>query len=108
MTASNIRTKTIVAALVATLAIGGVTASTAGASEQKALSNEEVYALTCGHLGTTCDDSAEAARERAARAKRKKQRAKRACSPAKRRAAKRAGRKALRKYDRRCRVSRKR
>lgn len=95
------RTKTA-ATLVAMLAIGAAGAPSA-AAEQRALSPDQVYAYTCGHLGTSCFD-AEAAKERAAR---KKKKAKRACSASKRRAAKRAGRKALRKYDRRCAAARK-
>lgn len=83
----------IAVTLVATLALG-VAAPAASAGEQKALSQEQQYAYTCGHLGTDCGaEEAAPARKKSAR---------RACGTRQRRAAKRAGRKAERRYTRRC------
>jgi hypothetical protein len=65
---------------VAALALAAVPA--ASAQEQEAMSPEQQYAYTCGHLGTPCDDG-EAA---------KPKRAKRSCSKRSRRASTRAQR----------------
>ena len=83
----------IAATLAATLAMGAA-APAAFAEEQEAMSPEQQYAYTCGHLGTDC-----AAQEEAAPARK---RARKACGTRQRRAAKRAGRKAQRRYARRC------
>lgn len=81
------------AALAATLALGAA-APAAFAEEQQAMSPEQQYAYTCGHLGTDCGGGEEAAPAR--------KRARKACGTRQRRAAKRAGRKAQRRYTRRC------
>ncbi|MEX2195720.1 MAG: hypothetical protein WD844_10590 [Thermoleophilaceae bacterium] len=83
----------IAATLVATLALGAA-APAASAQEQRAMSPDQQYAYTCGHLGTDC------AGEEKATSNRKGTR--RACGAKQRRAAKRAGRKAARRYTRVC------
>lgn len=82
----------IAATFVAALALG--TAAPAASAEQRALTPDQQYAYTCGHLGTDCGGEENAAPAR--------KRARRACGAKQRRAAKRSGRKAARRYTRRC------
>lgn len=86
--------KKIATTLVATLALGAAAAPAASAAEQRAMTPEERYAYSCGHLGTDCSAQSES---RSAR-----KRSRRSCSASKQRAAKRAGRNAERRYARRC------
>ena len=86
----------IAATLVATLAMAA--AAPAASAEQEAMSPEQQYAYTCGHLGDDCGVAQEAAKSR--------KRARRACGTRQKRAARRAGRNAERRYARRCGSSR--
>lgn len=83
----------IATTFVAALAVA-TAAAPAASAEQRAMSPEQQYAYTCGHLGDDCGVANEAAESR--------KRARRACGTREKRIARRAGRKAERRYARRC------